>query len=276
MAIKILVAEDNPVSRLLLKKVLQKAGYEVLEAEHGGIAWSLFLENRINLLITDWVMPEINGLELIRMIRQHNPDHYVYIIMLTGKENKSSTLEGFDAGADDYITKPYLPEEVLARVRTGYRIVELEDRYKHINHTLENKNSTLEELHSHLAQAAHEAGNSYTELKQVFNLSSDGIWVIDRDYTVIRINDRFLKLIGKEDEDVAGQKCFDIFPSSMCKTPDCPLVRILNGDEWVECDLEREIKGRGLTPFILSATPLTGINNIINGIVVNLNPSSTR
>jgi PAS domain S-box-containing protein len=270
LAINILIAEDDPVSRLLLKKVLQKEGYEVLEAENGGAAWSLFLENRINLLITDWVMPEIDGLELIRMIRRLDLDYHVYIIMLTGKENKSSTLEGFDAGADDYITKPYVPEEVLARVRTGYRIVELEDRYKHINHTLEKKNIALEELHSHLAQAALEISNSYTELKQVFNLSSDGIWVIDRDHTVIRTNDRFFKLIGKENKDVAGQKCFDIFPSNMCKGPDCPLVRILNGEEWVECEIEREVKGKDLIPFILSATPLTGMNNTINGIVVNL------
>ncbi len=270
MTIKILVAEDDPVSRLLLKKVLQKAGYEVLEAENGGVAWSLFLENRINLLITDWVMPEIDGLELIKKIRRLNLDYYIHIIMLTGKENKSSALTGFEAGADDYITKPYVPEEVLARVRTGYRIVELEDRYKHINNTLEKKNTALEELHSHLAQAVLEVNNSYTELKQVFNLSSDGIWVIDREYTVIRMNDRFLKLIGRENEDVAGRKCFDIFPSNMCKGPDCPLMRILNGDERVEYEIEREIEGKGLIPFILSATPLTGMNNIINGIVVNL------
>ena len=70
MAIKILIAEDDSVSRLLLKKILQKAGYEVIAAENGRIAWSLFLENKVNLLITDWVMPEIDGLELIRIRRQ--------------------------------------------------------------------------------------------------------------------------------------------------------------------------------------------------------------
>jgi PAS domain S-box-containing protein len=276
LAIKILISEDDSVSRLLLKKVLQKAGYDVIEAENGRVAWSLFLENRINLLITDWVMPEIDGLELIKMIRKQRLDYYVYIIMLTGKENKSSTLEGFNAGADDYITKPYVPDEVLARVRTGYRIVELEDKYKHINHTLEKKNSALEELHSNLTQAALEVSNSYTELKQVFDMSSDGIWVVDTDYTIIRVNDRFLTLIGSGNEDVVGQKCFDIFPGKICKGPDCPLVRVLNGDERVECDIEREVTGKGIIPFILSATPLTGMNNVINGIVVNLKDVSLQ
>ena len=276
MAVKILIAEEDKISRLILKKVLQKAGYDVIEAENGGAAWSLFRENRVNMLITDWFMPEVNGLELTRMVRKLRLDYYVYIIMTTGNEKKGNTLEGFNAGVDDYIIKPYIPEEVLARIRTGYRIVELEDRYKHINHTLEKTNHGLDELHSNLSQAAIEASNSYTELKQVFNLSSDGIWIIDRDFNITRINDRFLKLTGWNDEPVVGKKCFDIFSNVMCKGPDCPLTRILSGEERLECELEREIKGRGVIPFFLSATALTGMDNSITGIVVNLMDISVR
>ncbi|MGD9160526.1 MAG: response regulator, partial [Desulfobacteraceae bacterium] len=276
MSIKILIAEDDSVSRQLLKKVLQKAGHEVIEAEDGQTAWALFKENRVNLLITDWFMPEIDGLELIRKVRNLNLEYYVYIIMITGNENKESALKGFEAGADDYIAKPYIPEEVLARIRTGYRVVELEDRYKKINHTLEKRNQTLEELHSHLSRAALDASNSYAELKQVFNLSSDGIWVIDRDYTVIRINERFLKLADWNSEDVVGKKCFNIFPNSMCKTSNCPLTRILNGEERVDCEMEREINGRGVVPFILSANALTGVDNAVTGIVINLKDISVR
>lgn len=276
MGIKILIAEDDAISRLLLKEVLQKAGYDVIEAENGRVAWSLFCEHRVNMLITDWIMPGINGLELTGMVRKLKLDYYVYIIMLTGNEKKENTLEGFDAGADDYIPKPYIPEEVLARIRTGYRIVGLEDRCRHINYALQKKNGTLEELHSHLSQTAIEASNSYTELKQVFNLSSDGIWVIDREFNVVRINDRFLQLTGHSSNDITGKKCFDVFTSGMCKGPECPLTRVLDGEDRIECEMQREIEGKGPVPFILSASALKGTNGDTNGIVINLKDISER
>ncbi len=134
---KILIAEDDPVSRRLLKKAIQTAEHDVIEAENGQDAWSLFSQNKVNLLITDWLMPGMDGLELIRKVRGLDLDYYVYIIMITGNDKEGGALKGFEAGADDYISKPYIPEEILARIRTGYRVIELEDRYKKINHTIE-------------------------------------------------------------------------------------------------------------------------------------------
>ncbi len=137
MGIKILIAEEDSVSRQLLKKNLQTAGHEIIEAENGQDAWSLFNENRINLLIIDWFMPGIDGLKLTSRIRSLKLDYYVYVIMITETENRDNVLKGFEAGADDFISKPCIPEEILARVRTGCRFVELEDRYKNLNHALE-------------------------------------------------------------------------------------------------------------------------------------------
>ena len=134
---KILIAEDDPVSRRLLKKAIQTAEHDVIEAENGQDAWSLFSQNKVNLLITDWLMPGMDGLELIRKVRGLDLDYYVYIIMITGNDKEGGALKGFEAGADDYISKPYIPEEILARIRTGYRVIELEDKYKKINHTIE-------------------------------------------------------------------------------------------------------------------------------------------
>ncbi|MBN2418307.1 MAG: response regulator [Deltaproteobacteria bacterium] len=127
---KILIAEDDPVSRQVLKKVLKKEGYDVIEADNGQTAWSLFSNERVNILITDWFMPGIDGLELISRVRNLKLDYYVYIIMVTANDDSRSALKVFEAGADDYIAKPYIPEEVIARIRTGCRVIELEDRYK--------------------------------------------------------------------------------------------------------------------------------------------------
>ena len=110
----------------------------------------------------------------------------------------------------------------------------------------------------------------------MFNLSSDGICVIDRDYNVVKINDRLLKLTDCNDEAVIGKKCFDIFSNNMCKSPACPLTRILNDEDLIEFEMEREVKERGVVPFILSANALKGMDNSVTGIVVNLKDISIR
>ena len=145
--LKILIADDDSVSRALLKKILEKEGHKVLQAENGKDAWVLFIENEVNMLITDWVMPEMDGLELCRRVRDLKLDYYVYIIMITANDQRDEAVKGLEAGADDYITKPFDPEEVVARIRSGYRIKKLEDDYKTTNRDLESKKNKLEQLY---------------------------------------------------------------------------------------------------------------------------------
>ncbi len=123
---KILIAEDNPVVAELLKKTLSKDGYEIVLAENGLKAWELFQEQKFRMLISDWMMPEMDGITLCNKVRAAKKSHYVYIILQTTKDHLSDTVAGFKAGVDDYIIKPYHPEEIRARVRSGSRIIELE------------------------------------------------------------------------------------------------------------------------------------------------------
>ena len=270
MGKKILIAEDDKISRSILKEVLHGAGHEVIEAENGKVAWSIFRENKIDLLITDWVMPELDGLELVKLIRDLELDYYVYIIMLTGNNDKHHSLLGFKAGIDDYITKPFNSEEVIARIRAGCRIVELEDKYKDTNYTLQKRNQALEALHSELSQAAIETRRSYAELKQVFNLSYDGVWVVDREHNIIRINDRFMALTGLSKEKIIGRKCYDVLPCKNCDTPMCSLDRIYSGEERFDSEISLDIGERGPAPFIISATAITDASGQISGTLMNL------
>ena len=123
---KILLAEDNKVTSKIFDKLLTKEGHKVILAENGKKAWELFKEKPFKLVITDWVMPEMSGIDLCKKIRNADTDHYVYIIMQTGKDNLTDTIESFEAGADDYIVKPFDPAEMRVRVRTGVRIINLE------------------------------------------------------------------------------------------------------------------------------------------------------
>lgn len=123
---KILIAEDEAVSRHLLRGYLERLGYEVVAAADGAEAWRLFQADEFQIVVSDWLMPEMDGLELIRRIRAHPCPAYVYTLLLTAKFTKDDIVTGMEAGADDFIIKPFDPDVLRVRLRAGQRIVELE------------------------------------------------------------------------------------------------------------------------------------------------------
>ncbi|MBA3009577.1 MAG: response regulator [Proteobacteria bacterium] len=142
---KILIAEDDFVSRLLVKKAVTKIGHEVIVAENGQQAWEAFQEHEPDMVISDWMMPEMDGLELCRRIRKSDKKTYSYIILLTAKDKTTDLVEVFDAGADDYIIKPFKPDELRSRIKSGERITSLESRHHALQETLLVKNKKLDE-----------------------------------------------------------------------------------------------------------------------------------
>ena len=126
---RILIADDELLSRRLLEKTLQRAGYEVAAVENGRrAADELCKHGGPRLALLDWVMPEMDGPGVCREVRKRKDQSYVYMILLTSKEKKEDVVAGLESGADDYLTKPFDPEELKARLRTGMRILDLEDR----------------------------------------------------------------------------------------------------------------------------------------------------
>jgi phosphoserine phosphatase RsbU/P len=125
---KILIAEDEIISRKILENTLKKHGHDVIITCNGFEAWqALQNENAPKLAIFDWMMPEMNGLELCRKIRNESGNQLIYIILLTAKGQQEDIVEGLHAGADDYITKPFNNNELLARAQAGIRIIELQE-----------------------------------------------------------------------------------------------------------------------------------------------------
>jgi DNA-binding response OmpR family regulator len=125
---KVLIAEDDQDSRELLSWLLQKLGYQVIAAANGKEAWDAFRKGRFRLVITDVLMPELDGLELCRKIRLHKQSKYTYIIMITALIGKKDYLEGMEAGADDFVTKPFDPDELKARLRVAERIISFQEQ----------------------------------------------------------------------------------------------------------------------------------------------------
>ena len=126
---KVLIAEDEPVSRRLLESFLRKWGYDVLVTCDGSEAWEALNETESpNLVVSDWMMPEMDGLELCRKIRGMDRSGYIYFILLTAKGRKKDVIQGLEAGADDFLIKPFDKEELQYRIRIGERIIKLERR----------------------------------------------------------------------------------------------------------------------------------------------------
>jgi len=132
----ILVAEDDPVARKILKRTLITEGHEVVSVENGRKAFDLFKERFFPIILTDWMMPEMNGLELCRAVRNHQTSGYVFVIILTSKDSKKDIVTGLTAGADDYVNKPFNPPELKARIKTCMRILELERSLKKANENI--------------------------------------------------------------------------------------------------------------------------------------------
>ena len=123
---RILIAEDERITRRSLQRQLEAFGHEVVAAEDGAEAWDRFESDEFDIVVTDWDMPRLDGAGLIQRIRAWDRPGYVYLIMLTGRSEKSDIVAGMDAGADDYLAKPFDRDELRVRVRAGERIIQLE------------------------------------------------------------------------------------------------------------------------------------------------------
>lgn len=123
---RILIVEDEMLSRRMLERDLKKLGYETDAAADGLAAWQLIEQRPYQIVVSDWEMPGMNGVELVKRIREMKSDDYVYVILLTSRSAKLDLIEGMEAGADDFVTKPFELDELRVRLRAGQRLLELE------------------------------------------------------------------------------------------------------------------------------------------------------
>ncbi len=192
---KILVADDDAVTRKLLKAGLTRWGYEVILCSDGAKAWQVLQEETApNLLLVDWVMPGMDGVELCRRVRTLARQPYVYIILLTGRGTKEDVVVGLEAGADDYLTKPFEPNELKVRLRAGARIVQLQEDL-----TSALQESKFEASHDPLTQIWNRAGIMGIIEKELARARREGTYlgvvIADIDHFK-RVNDRFGHLAG--------------------------------------------------------------------------------
>ena len=184
----ILIAEDDGISLKILNNILVKYGHRVLAAANGRQAWDIFQHETIRMVITDWLMPEMNGLELCQRIRGAQKEFYTYIIIVTSRDGKADLLEILKKGADDCIIKPIPPEVLHARIKAGERVIRLEEKHKLLQQNLiESRN----------------------KLRVVLDSLPEEIVSIDANACIVSANSAFLKETGVGFGQIAGSPCFD-------------------------------------------------------------------
>ncbi len=167
---KVLIADDDDVLRHILETTLTKWGYEVIGARNGLEAWRLLQGNDApRLAILDWIMPGMDGVEVCREIRKWEDRPYIYLLLLTAKHRKEDVIAGMEAGADDYIAKPFDPSELKVRLRAGRRILDLQAELLAARETLRyqathdgmtgllNRSAALDTLRNELERAGRQA-----------------------------------------------------------------------------------------------------------------------
>ena len=164
---RVLAAEENPVFQSMLKTMLTKWGYQAVVARSGTEAWRILeSEDAPRLAVLDWMMPGMDGVEICRGVRRANREPYIYILLLTARTDSQDLIEGMDAGADDYLTKPFNAHELRVRLHAGRRILDLQQELLKAREALReqathdgltgllNRNSILETLDDELSRAA--------------------------------------------------------------------------------------------------------------------------
>jgi len=211
----ILLAEDDPVTQRLIRGILERFGYAVQVVADGKQAFETIRTSGVQFLITDWVMPEMEGPDLCKRIREEIRDRYIYIILLTARAETADIISGIEAGADDYLVKPFEPDELLVRIRAGQRVITLERRLNEAQEQLRflafhddltgllNRRAVLDRLREEIARS----GRQDTPLSVIF---------FDIDHFK-RINDTYGHLAGdrilKGVAERVGKLCraYDVF-----------------------------------------------------------------
>jgi len=191
-----LIVDDDEAYLQLLRMILERQGHVVYEAANGLQAWNLLQVEPIPLVITDWMLPELNGVGLTRRIRQANFPYYTYVILLTARKTLNDIVDGIEAGTDDYLTKPFDVSELKARIGIGERILTLETRLR-------------ESLHQLASLASHDSLTGLLNRRALYEIIEKeqartqeagiplGVVMIDLDHFKM-INDQYGHLVGDE------------------------------------------------------------------------------
>jgi diguanylate cyclase (GGDEF)-like protein/PAS domain S-box-containing protein len=209
--LRVLLVDDDKAIQLLIKKLLEKAGHTVATADHGVEALGMIEQFKPQLIITDWTMPQMNGIEFCKALRQNASWRNIYVFIMTSKEGMDSLVEAFEAGANDYITKPVKAKVLVARLRAAQRVVQLQEE-------LEHDRENLHKFSDELAAFNHRLRKSEVSMRAILENSPYMTWLKDAKGRYIRINNSAVDYFQRQNiQQVIGKTDFDLFPKALAE-----------------------------------------------------------
>ncbi len=236
--LRVLVAEDDRVAARVLERLLCQEGHEVRVAHDGKQAWMMYQQEPVPVVITDWMMPEMDGLELCRRLREHPHDGYVYIIMLTASNREQGKLRALESGADDFLTKPLDPAELQARLHVAQRILMAEQCLQERNLQLRELNNELRAQAEQLEQSQHLLEYANRRFSELFEKLPIPCFTFDSQGILHEWNEAAEQLYGYPKAEVLFRSMFE---------------RVFTG--------EAETRMRSLMQMVLAGSTLQGIQS---------------
>jgi len=262
-----LIVEDSSGAALILRRTLEKIGYEVTVATDGMEAWELLQRETFPLVISDWMMPRMDGRALCRRIRAREGVPYTYVILLTSRSNREDRLEGLGSGADDFLAKPMGHGELFARLEIARRILTMQEEMGTLNARLDTQNQELGERVSWLGAANHRFSELFAGLPVA-------CYSYDAEGSIHEWNRAAVELFGLGPEETSQQRIWDIFAEEGAEaqarnieSQKRTIQRVLAGEELAGVEVTR--RGRDGSPLhLLSSTlPLRASDGRITGLI---------
>ncbi len=266
---KVLIAEDSTVTAKLLDRQLRAEGYETLVALDGKQAWELFQQEQPPLVITDWEMPEMDGVELCRAIRNHQTEGYTYVIMLTARSQKNDKLEALDAGADDFLSKPPDPAELYACLKTAQRILSAEKRLQEQNTELREMYEELQHQNEMLLSAQRLVEHANRRFSELFEHVPVACFTFDEEGIIHEWNKAAEQLYGRPKSEVLFQSMFEkVFRGESASRVLEVVQHVMRGSSITGVE-SADVDAEGNLHYVLrSAIPLRNhLGEVVGGIM---------
>jgi len=260
-----------------IKHLMLPLGYEVTASPDLKKAWQYFEEDPPELIVFDLTINGKHVVDLCTRMRNHPLGRYLVILITNNSGYDEHVRAALNSGADQYVKLPVEPSsfngwipDINRRINNLQELKQSHDRIKAIEKELNFMDQQLEETLTRANQLAIETQLAYLELDQIFKTTAGGILVINPEFTVLRYNEAFLNIAELEGRDVEGNKCYDVFPTPLCHTENCPLYRIQNGERRVECEVEKKDVDNQSFFYLITSTPLIGSDSDLVALVSNI------
>jgi len=268
---RVLIAEDSTVARKLLERNLQQMGYEVVAAEDGAKAWDAYQHAPTPIVITDWEMPHMNGVELCRAIRQHPTEHYTYLMMLTARGQKEDKLQALDAGADAFLSKPLDIAELQANLRVAERILKAEADLQAQKQQLQDLNEELVCQNEQLQQSYRLVEYANRRFSELFENVPVACFTVDIEGSIREWNLAAQQLYGYTKEEVLHQPFYTrVFRGASASKMHEILQRVIQGSVMAGIESEDYDSEGNLHYVIRSAFPIRNPNREVVGAIVSV------